>query len=59
MVPGSASSGFVDTGLQLTTTQTTYTIYSVAVTAGTVTLGGNQATGAAGASDMYLIGLLP
>jgi hypothetical protein len=42
-----------------TTSQTNYEVYSRPVSAGTVTLGGNNATGAAGASDMYLVGLMP
>ena len=54
-----SSSTFVDTGLQLTTTQTNYRIYSAPAGTGTVSLGGNQAAGAAGASDMYLVALLP
>lgn len=55
-----ATSAFTEVpGLQLTTTQTTYRIFSRPVSAGTVTLGGNNAAGAAGASDMYLVGLLP
>ena len=54
-----ATSAYVSTGLQLVTTQTTYQVYSRPVSAGTVTLGGNNAAGAAGASDMYVVGLLP
>ena len=54
-----ATSTYTSTGLQVTTTQTTYQVYSRTVSAGTVTLGGNNATGAAGASEMYLVGLLP
>ena len=54
-----ASSTFVDTGMQMVTTQTSYRIFSAPASAGSVSLGGNQATGAAGADDMYLVGLLP
>ena len=54
-----ATSAYTSTGLQVTTTQTTYQVYSRPVGAGTVTLGGNNAPGAAGAADMYLVGLLP
>jgi lysophospholipase L1-like esterase len=42
-----------------TTSQTRYEVFTRPVSAGTVTLGGNNATGAAGAADMYLVGLLP
>ena len=55
-----ASSTFTEVpGVQLTTTQTSYRIFSRPVSAGSVMLGGNNAAGAAGASDMYLVGLLP
>ena len=55
-----ATSAFTEVaGLPLTTTQTSYRIFSRPVSAGTVTLGGNNAAGAAGASDMYLVGILP
>ncbi|MDJ0906416.1 MAG: sulfatase-like hydrolase/transferase, partial [Woeseiaceae bacterium] len=46
-----ATSAFAATGLQLTTSQTTYQVYSRPVGAGSVALGGNNAAGAAGASD--------
>jgi lysophospholipase L1-like esterase len=54
-----ATSGFVDTGQLLTTTQTNYRVYSAPYGAGTVVLGGNHATGGGDAADMYLVGLLP
>ena len=54
-----ATSAFTDTGQLLTTSQTTYRIYSASFGSGTVSLGGNSAAGAAGAADMYLVGLLP
>ena len=55
-----ATSAFTEVpGVQLTTTQTSYRIFSRPVSAGSVMLGGNNAAGAAGASDMYLVGLLP
>ncbi len=53
------TSPFEVTGLQMTTSQTTYQVYSRPVGAGGVTLGGNNSAGAAGAADMYLVGLLP
>jgi lysophospholipase L1-like esterase len=54
-----ATSGFVDTGQQLTTTQTNYRIFSAPFGAGSVSLGGNHAIGGGDATDMYLVGLLP
>jgi lysophospholipase L1-like esterase len=54
-----ATSGFVDTGQQLTTTQTSYRIFSAPFGAGNVSLGGNHAIGGGDAADMYLVGLLP
>jgi lysophospholipase L1-like esterase len=55
----SATSGFVDTGTQLMTTQTNYRIFSAPFGTGNVSLGGNHATGGGDAADMYLVGLLP
>jgi hypothetical protein len=54
-----ATSGFVDSGQQLTTTQTSYRIFSAPFGAGSVSLGGNHAIGGGDAADMYLVGLLP
>jgi lysophospholipase L1-like esterase len=54
-----ATSGFIDTGTQLTTTQTNYRIFSAPFGTGNVSLGGNHATGGGDAADMYLVGLLP
>ena len=54
-----ATSGFVDTSQQLTTTQTNYRIFSAPFGVGTVSLGGNHAIGGGDAADMYLVGLLP
>ena len=54
-----ATSTFIDTGLQLQTTQSNYRIYSAAYGAGTINLGGNNATGGGDAADMYLVALSP
>lgn len=50
--------GFAATGQTVTTSATTYQLYSQAFAAGTVTLGGNAASGAAGAADMYLVAVV-
>lgn len=55
--PGTSS--FQATGLTVVTSQTDYTLYSRVVPAGAVTLGGNAAAGANGATDMYIVAIRP
>jgi len=50
--------GFTPTGQTVTTSATSYQLYSKAFAAGTVTLGGSAAPGAAGAADMYLVAVV-
>ncbi|MBI4818438.1 MAG: Ig-like domain-containing protein [Deltaproteobacteria bacterium] len=52
-------SGFVDTQETVGSTDTSYRVYSQRFSAGSVTLGGNSASGSSGAASMYSVVIIP